>query len=131
MLRPHGAGWGAYPGSCQACFEDYGKGEVMRTRRSRPRPLRETGARPAERTAKSSGQLPGRGRSAPPGGDGDGRGCGGPTRRSMEARMVDPIPPYLSPERLKHLQQLADPSRLRAALYPSPKPPPVRSARGR
>ncbi|MDX3528221.1 hypothetical protein P1P75_17695 [Streptomyces sp. ID05-39B] len=44
--------------------------------------------------------------------------------------MVDPIPPYLSPERLKHLQQLADASRLRiaqrAALYPSLEPPPVR-----
>ncbi|MFD3716443.1 hypothetical protein [Streptomyces sp. NPDC058677] len=38
--------------------------------------------------------------------------------------MVDPIPPYLSPERLKHLQQLADASLLRAALYPSLKPPP-------
>lgn len=50
----------------------------------RPWPLRETGARPAERTAKSSGQLRGRGRSARPGGGGDGRGCGGPTRRSME-----------------------------------------------
>ncbi|MEU9331286.1 hypothetical protein AB0D91_47630 [Streptomyces canus] len=40
--------------------------------------------------------------------------------------MVDPIAPFLSPERLKHLQQLADAARLRAALYPSPKPPPVR-----
>jgi hypothetical protein len=40
--------------------------------------------------------------------------------------MVDPIPPYLSPEHLKRLQQLADASRLRAALYASPKPPPVR-----
>jgi hypothetical protein len=44
----------------------------------------------------------------------------------MEARMVDPNPPYLSPEQLKHLKQLADASRLRAALHPSPKPPPVR-----
>ncbi|MER5973321.1 hypothetical protein ABT112_26945 [Streptomyces sp. NPDC002055] len=39
--------------------------------------------------------------------------------------MVDPIPPYLSPERLEHLQRPADASRLRAVLYPSPKPPPV------
>lgn len=37
--------------------------------------------------------------------------------------MVDPIPPYLSPQRLKRLEQLADAVRLRAALYPSPKPP--------
>ncbi|MDX3748733.1 hypothetical protein [Streptomyces sp. AK08-02] len=48
------------------------------------------------------------------------------TRRSMEARMVDPIPPYLTPEQLKHLQRLADASRLRVALYASPEPPPVR-----
>ncbi|GAA3914518.1 hypothetical protein GCM10023084_77710 [Streptomyces lacrimifluminis] len=40
--------------------------------------------------------------------------------------MVVPTLPYLSPERLEHLQQLADASRLRAALYPSPKPPPIR-----
>ncbi|MDH6493687.1 hypothetical protein [Streptomyces sp. SAI-127] len=40
--------------------------------------------------------------------------------------MVDPIPPYLSPEDLKRLQQLADASRLRVALYPSLEPPPVR-----
>lgn len=40
--------------------------------------------------------------------------------------MVAPIPPHLSPERLEYLQQLADASRLRAALYQSPKLPPVR-----
>ncbi|MFJ9668774.1 hypothetical protein ACIRPP_29900 [Streptomyces sp. NPDC101219] len=40
--------------------------------------------------------------------------------------MVAPIPPYLSPERLEYLQQLADASRLRTALYPSPKQPPIR-----
>ncbi|MFE5095950.1 hypothetical protein ACFRCI_37810 [Streptomyces sp. NPDC056638] len=43
--------------------------------------------------------------------------------------MVAPIPPYLLPERLERLerlQQLADASRLRVALYPSPKPPPLR-----
>ncbi|WP_328778180.1 hypothetical protein OIE52_48590 [Streptomyces canus] len=43
--------------------------------------------------------------------------------------MVDPIPPYLSPERLKHLQQLADASRLRAALYSSLEPPVRRRSR--
>ncbi|MER7898907.1 hypothetical protein ABTX62_23045 [Streptomyces sp. NPDC096046] len=36
--------------------------------------------------------------------------------------MVDPVPPYLSPEQLKHLQRLTDASRLRASLYPSPRP---------
>lgn len=40
--------------------------------------------------------------------------------------MVNPIPSYISPERLERLEQLADASRLRAALYPSPKPPPIR-----
>ncbi|MBE1603027.1 hypothetical protein H4687_009256 [Streptomyces stelliscabiei] len=41
--------------------------------------------------------------------------------------MVDPAPPYLSPKQLEHLAQLIDASRLRvAALYRSPKPPPVR-----
>ncbi|WJY43184.1 hypothetical protein QT196_38625 (plasmid) [Streptomyces sp. P9-2B-2] len=40
--------------------------------------------------------------------------------------MVEPIPPHLSPERLERLQQLTDAVRLRAALYPAPKPPPVR-----
>ncbi|WP_328980621.1 hypothetical protein [Streptomyces canus] len=40
--------------------------------------------------------------------------------------MVDPIPPYLSPEDLKCLQRLADASRLRVALYASLEPPPVR-----
>ncbi|MGW3029167.1 hypothetical protein [Streptomyces sp. NPDC001221] len=39
--------------------------------------------------------------------------------------MVDPIPPHLSPERLKRLQQLTDAARLRATLYPSPKPLPL------
>ncbi|MGW7410029.1 hypothetical protein ACWGI9_41180 [Streptomyces sp. NPDC054833] len=39
--------------------------------------------------------------------------------------MVDPIPPP-SPELLERLEQFADASRLRAALYQSPKPPPVR-----
>ncbi len=40
--------------------------------------------------------------------------------------MVVPIPSYLLPQRLEHVQQFADASRLRAALYPSPEPPPVR-----
>ncbi|OQD51648.1 hypothetical protein BM536_038935 [Streptomyces phaeoluteigriseus] len=40
--------------------------------------------------------------------------------------MVDQIPPYLSPEQLKHLQRLADASWLRVALYASLEPPPVR-----
>ncbi|MFD3666349.1 hypothetical protein ACFWVF_38045 [Streptomyces sp. NPDC058659] len=40
--------------------------------------------------------------------------------------MVDPIPTYISPERLERLAELADASRLRAALYPAPKPPPIR-----
>lgn len=40
--------------------------------------------------------------------------------------MVVPIPLYLSPEDLKHLQQLADASLLRVALYASLEPPPVR-----
>ncbi|MEU8489319.1 hypothetical protein [Streptomyces sp. NPDC048641] len=40
--------------------------------------------------------------------------------------MVDPIPTYISPERLERLAELADAARLRAALYPAPKPPPVR-----
>ncbi|MFI1051789.1 hypothetical protein [Streptomyces griseoruber] len=36
--------------------------------------------------------------------------------------MVDPIP-QLSPEQLARLQETADASRLRVALYPAPKPP--------
>lgn len=40
--------------------------------------------------------------------------------------MVEPIPTYLSPERLARLEELADASRLRAALFLSPKPPPIR-----
>ncbi|WP_189867160.1 hypothetical protein [Streptomyces poonensis] len=40
--------------------------------------------------------------------------------------MIHPTPPHLSPEQLERLEQLADASRLRAALYPSPKPSPVR-----
>ncbi|MFD3533384.1 hypothetical protein [Streptomyces sp. NPDC058664] len=40
--------------------------------------------------------------------------------------MVNPIPTYISPERLERLEELADASRLRAALYAPPKPPPVR-----
>ncbi len=40
--------------------------------------------------------------------------------------MVAPDPPHLTPERCEHLEQLADAARLRMALYPSPKPPPVR-----
>ncbi|MFJ9822631.1 hypothetical protein ACIRU3_47115 [Streptomyces sp. NPDC101151] len=40
--------------------------------------------------------------------------------------MVHPTPPHLSPEQRERLDQLADASRLCAALYPSPKPPPVR-----
>ncbi|MDP9607749.1 hypothetical protein [Streptomyces demainii] len=39
--------------------------------------------------------------------------------------MVHPTPPHLSPEQRERLEQLADAARLRAALYPSPKPPPV------
>jgi hypothetical protein len=40
--------------------------------------------------------------------------------------MVHPTPPHLSPEQRERLEQLADAARLRTALYPSPKPPPVR-----
>ncbi|MFD7497718.1 hypothetical protein ACFV8T_36165 [Streptomyces sp. NPDC059832] len=40
--------------------------------------------------------------------------------------MVDPIPTYISPERLERLAELADAARLRAALFPSPKPTPAR-----
>ncbi|GAA2358921.1 hypothetical protein [Streptomyces cuspidosporus] len=40
--------------------------------------------------------------------------------------MVHPTPPHLSPEQRERLEQLADASRLRAALYRSSKPPPVR-----
>ncbi|MFJ2419964.1 hypothetical protein [Streptomyces brevispora] len=40
--------------------------------------------------------------------------------------MIDPIPTYISPERLERLAELADAARLRAALFQSPKPPPVR-----
>ncbi|KOV78399.1 MULTISPECIES: hypothetical protein [Streptomyces] len=40
--------------------------------------------------------------------------------------MVHPPPPHLSPEQRERLEQLADAARLRTALYPSPKPPPVR-----
>ncbi|MEV6734550.1 MULTISPECIES: hypothetical protein [unclassified Streptomyces] len=40
--------------------------------------------------------------------------------------MVDPIPTHISPERLERLAELADASRLRAALYSFPKPPPIR-----
>ncbi|MFC9751238.1 hypothetical protein ACFQ7N_19260 [Streptomyces niveus] len=43
--------------------------------------------------------------------------------------MVEPTPLRLSPERLEHLQRLADASRLRTVLYPSPKPPPRRRSR--
>ncbi|MFF6835210.1 hypothetical protein ACFY84_25590 [Streptomyces sp. NPDC012438] len=39
--------------------------------------------------------------------------------------VVQPVP-HLSPERLEHLRRLIDASRLRAALYPAPQPPPVR-----
>ncbi|TVL90234.1 hypothetical protein [Streptomyces sp. SAJ15] len=40
--------------------------------------------------------------------------------------MVEPVRPSLSPEQRERLEQLADAARLRMALYPSPKPPPVR-----
>ncbi|AXU16794.1 hypothetical protein [Streptomyces clavuligerus] len=40
--------------------------------------------------------------------------------------MVDPIPTHISSERLERLAEFADAARLRAALYPLPKPPPVR-----
>ncbi|MFD0229305.1 hypothetical protein ACWGPD_25260 [Streptomyces hirsutus] len=40
--------------------------------------------------------------------------------------MVEPTPPHLSLEQRERLEKLADASRLRAALFPSPKPPPVR-----
>jgi hypothetical protein len=39
--------------------------------------------------------------------------------------MVHPPPPHLLPEQRERLEQLVGASRLRAALYPSPKPPPV------
>ncbi|MEE1943270.1 hypothetical protein V1L54_28350 [Streptomyces sp. TRM 70361] len=40
--------------------------------------------------------------------------------------MVAPILPHLSPEQRERLEQLADAARLRAALFPSPKPMPAR-----
>ncbi|MFD4833299.1 hypothetical protein ACFWPV_26105 [Streptomyces uncialis] len=51
--------------------------------------------------------------------------------------MADPTPPRVTPEylkqlaedldrRIERLEQLADAARLRRALYPAPKPPPVR-----
>ncbi|MDX3636998.1 hypothetical protein PV728_43800 [Streptomyces europaeiscabiei] len=40
--------------------------------------------------------------------------------------MVAPKPPNLSPEQRERLEDLADAARLRMALYPSPKPPPAR-----
>ncbi|MFE7805867.1 hypothetical protein ACFU51_14620 [Streptomyces sp. NPDC057430] len=40
--------------------------------------------------------------------------------------MVNPVPPHLSPEQRERLEQLVDAVRLRAALYPAPKPPPLR-----
>ncbi|WP_345045577.1 hypothetical protein [Streptomyces sannanensis] len=43
--------------------------------------------------------------------------------------MVEPTPPHLSPEQRERLEQLADASRLRAALFPSPKPPVRRRSR--
>ncbi|WP_424863406.1 hypothetical protein [Streptomyces sp. MMS24-I29] len=42
--------------------------------------------------------------------------------------MVAPTLPHLTPEQREHLEQLADAARLRAALYPSPKPTPARPA---
>jgi hypothetical protein len=44
--------------------------------------------------------------------------------------MVDPIPTYISPERLERLAELADAAHLRAALFQSPKPPPVQRRPG-
>lgn len=40
--------------------------------------------------------------------------------------MAAPTPPHLSPEQRQRLKQLADAARLRAALFPSPKPMPAR-----
>ncbi|MFF2411458.1 hypothetical protein [Streptomyces sp. NPDC058092] len=40
--------------------------------------------------------------------------------------MVEPTPAYISPEQMERLEQLADASRLRAALFRPPKPPSVR-----
>lgn len=40
--------------------------------------------------------------------------------------MVHPTLPHLSPEQRERLERLVEAVRLRAALYPSPKPPPVR-----
>ncbi|MCP9213268.1 hypothetical protein [Streptomyces cucumeris] len=40
--------------------------------------------------------------------------------------MIEPVPLHLSPEFLERLEQLTDAVRLRAALYPAPKPPPAR-----
>ncbi|MFD9283623.1 hypothetical protein ACFWD7_41355 [Streptomyces mirabilis] len=40
--------------------------------------------------------------------------------------MVEPTPTHLSPEQRERLKQLADASRLRAALYQSPSPQPRR-----
>ncbi|GAA2262369.1 hypothetical protein GCM10010232_62420 [Streptomyces amakusaensis] len=54
--------------------------------------------------------------------------------------MADPTPPRVTPEylkllaedldrRIERLEQLADASRLRRALYPAPEPPPARRPR--
>ncbi|MEU7384193.1 MULTISPECIES: hypothetical protein [unclassified Streptomyces] len=40
--------------------------------------------------------------------------------------MIAPTLPHLTPEQLERLAELADAARLRMALYPLPKPPPVR-----
>ncbi|WPO76305.1 hypothetical protein [Streptomyces sp. KN37] len=40
--------------------------------------------------------------------------------------MVAPTPPHLSPEQRERLEQFADAARRRTALYPSPKPSPMR-----
>lgn len=49
----------------------------------------------------------------------------GSDRPSVEAPMVNPIPAYISPERLERLKELADASRLRAVLFASTQMPPV------
>ncbi len=90
--------------------------------RQRPhRPVRRASGAPrlTGRATKSPERLPGSGRRARPGGDGEGQGAQD-QHPSTEARMADPAPLYLSPERLKQLQRITDAIRLRAALYPSP-----------
>lgn len=80
---------------------------------------------PARRT-NSPGRLSGHGPRERPRKRRGQRGCRGANPPKHGGPDVHPIPPRLLPEQRECLEQLADASRLRTALYPSPKPPPVR-----